>query len=71
MKYVLEFEAPDDWKPMVESACWVNCPFGVLTPLGNKCRAKTYFDKYQIIICPVVAIRKQQIMPTRQQEEVP
>ncbi len=60
MKYVLEFEAPDDWKPMVESACWVNCPFSVLTPLGNKCRAKTYFDEYHIIICPVVTLKGEQ-----------
>ncbi len=54
MRYVLEFEAPDDWKPMVESACWVDCPFSVLTPLGHVCNARAYYDKQKGVICPVI-----------------
>lgn len=54
MKYILEFEAPEDWKPMIESACWVGCPFTSLIQLGSICRAKEYYDKYGITICPVI-----------------
>lgn len=59
MKYVLEFEAPDDWKPMIESACWVNCPFSILTSLGHVCKAKQYYDKYGETICPVITKKVQ------------
>lgn len=69
MKYILEFEAPDDWKPM-GNGCWSGCPVSILTPLGQKCRAKDCYDKHQIVICPVITMRKQQIIQTHQQEEV-
>lgn len=59
MKYILEFEAPDDWKPMIEPACWVDCPFRVLTSLGHTCRAKKYFDNNSEVICPVITIASQ------------
>lgn len=59
MKYVLEFEAPDDWKPMKDDGCWVDCPLRVLTRLGCVCKAKSCFDKYGEVICPIITIRKQ------------
>lgn len=58
MKYVLEFEAPDDWKPL-EDACWVNCPFSLLTPLGQMCKAKKFYDVYGDVICPVITKKSQ------------
>jgi hypothetical protein len=54
MKHIiLEFEAPDDWEPL-SPVCWVDCPFAVLTPLGNECRARKSHRKYDIMICPVI-----------------
>lgn len=58
MKYVLEFEAPDDWKPIEDDGCWVYCPLKVLTRLGCVCKAKTCFDEYGEVICPIITIRK-------------
>ena len=49
MKYVLEFEAPDDWKP-IEDGCWVDCPLKVLTRFGCVCKAKSCFDEYGEVI---------------------
>ena len=57
MKYILEFEVPDDWKP-IEDGCWVDCPLRVLTRLGCVCKAKSCFDKYEEVICPIITIRK-------------
>lgn len=57
MKYILEFEAPDDWKP-IEDGCWVDCPLKVLTRFGCVCKAKTCFDEYGEVICPIITIRK-------------
>ena len=54
MKHTLEFTTPDDWKPMVESACWTECPFACLTKLGNECIARGAYRKDELIICPVV-----------------
>lgn len=53
-KYTLTFEAPDDFNPMIECACWVCCPISALIKFGEKCRAKDYYDKYGEIICPII-----------------
>lgn len=68
MKYVLEFVSPDDWKPMIEDACWVDCPFSILTSLGHVCRAKQYYDKCGEIICPVITKRVQKGIKDEQKE---
>lgn len=54
VKYRMEFEAPEDWKPMRESACWVDCPLQCLTRLSEVCRAKEIYDKNGDIMCPIV-----------------
>lgn len=53
-KHTLEFTTHDDWKPMIEPACWTECPFACLTKLGNECRAREAYRKDELIICPVV-----------------
>lgn len=62
-KYVIEFEAPDDWQPMEEPACWAGCPFSSLTKLGNICNAKEAYDRSGLVICPVIRLAK--IKPER------
>ena len=59
MKYNLEFEAPDDWKPMEESACWVDCPLKTLTRLGMECRAREAYRKRGDILCPIIKLKNQ------------
>ena len=52
-KHTIEFTTPDDWKPMVESACWTECPFAYLTKLGYECEARKAYRKDGLVICPV------------------
>lgn len=52
-EHILKFETPDCWEPL-KPACWVNCPFAVLTDLGEECRARKAHRKYGLMICPVV-----------------
>ncbi len=54
MQYTIQFEAPDDWNPMIDTACWVDCPFSTLTRLSEMCLAKERFDKHQEVTCPVI-----------------
>lgn len=53
-RHTLEFTAPDDWKPMIEPACWTGCPFACLTKLSHECRAREAYRKNGFMICPVV-----------------
>ena len=55
-KHTLEFTTPDDWKPMIEPACWTECPFACLTKLGHECRAREAYRKDKLEICPVVRL---------------
>ena len=53
-KHTLEFATSDDWKPLIEPACWTECPFACLTKLGHECKAREVYRKDGLMICPVV-----------------
>ena len=68
MKYVLEFVTPDDWKPMIEAACWVDCPFSILTSLGMYTEQNNIMTNMGEIICPVITKRVQKGIKDEQKE---
>ncbi len=51
--FSITFEADTDWHPL-EPACWFYCPFSSLTKLNHVCNAYEAYEKYKLIVCPLV-----------------